>query len=227
MILECSACRTRYLVPDAAIGPQGRTVRCANCKHSWYQDGAPEAMARAAAEAPAAPAVDPAPVAAANDAGSDGDYDAFGYRAPFRPRRNPARRYTAIAVAAGVAMLVGVGVVSSSGAAGLAAQFGLAARPAIPLRIEQNPIDRRQLPGGAELFAVSGQIINPTNRRQPVTDILAELRDVQGRAVFSWTISPDARMIGPGQRIEFKSAMVNVPDNAKRLDLSFAGAPAG
>jgi predicted Zn finger-like uncharacterized protein len=41
MLLVCPACNTRYVVPDAAIGMDGRQVRCANCKHSWYQDGAP------------------------------------------------------------------------------------------------------------------------------------------------------------------------------------------
>lgn len=234
MILECSACRTRYLVPDTAIGPEGRTVRCANCKHSWFQEGAAQALAEAAAkgeslapptaperEASDQPQSTPEPVA------NDADYDAFGYREPFRPRRNPARRYTAVAVATGVAMLVGVGLVSSSGATGLAARLGLAASQSPALQIRQNPIDRRALPSGAELFAVSGQIVNPTNRRQPVSDILAELRDVHGRAVYSWTITPEARMIAPGGQIEFKSAMVNVPDNAKRLDLSFATSPVG
>lgn len=40
MLLVCPSCRTRYVVPDSAIGVSGRQVRCANCKHSWYQDGA-------------------------------------------------------------------------------------------------------------------------------------------------------------------------------------------
>ncbi len=39
MIIQCPACTTRYAVPDTAIGVDGRTVRCAKCRHSWFQDG--------------------------------------------------------------------------------------------------------------------------------------------------------------------------------------------
>jgi predicted Zn finger-like uncharacterized protein len=36
MILECPLCNNRYLVDKRAIGPSGRTVRCAKCKHQWH-----------------------------------------------------------------------------------------------------------------------------------------------------------------------------------------------
>ena len=69
MIIACPACATRYVVPDSAIGVDGRTVRCAKCRHSWFQDGPelavplePTPFAPADA-APAAPPQTAAPVA--------------------------------------------------------------------------------------------------------------------------------------------------------------------
>lgn len=59
MILVCPECATRYVVPDSAIGSSGRQVRCANCRHSWFQD-APVMERPVAAAQPSAPP--PAPV---------------------------------------------------------------------------------------------------------------------------------------------------------------------
>jgi predicted Zn finger-like uncharacterized protein len=67
MLLVCPSCRTRYVVPDSAIGMDGRQVRCANCKHSWFQGGAILAVPPAppvVAPVAAAPIADQAPVIA-------------------------------------------------------------------------------------------------------------------------------------------------------------------
>lgn len=60
MIIACPACSTRYVVPDNAIGVDGRTVRCAKCKHSWFQEGA-SAEDVVASEEMVPPALVPAP----------------------------------------------------------------------------------------------------------------------------------------------------------------------
>lgn len=63
MIISCPACDTRYVVPESAIGVDGRTVRCAKCKHSWFQGQEPLDLTQQAepepAPAPAAPASNP------------------------------------------------------------------------------------------------------------------------------------------------------------------------
>lgn len=228
MILECSECRARYIVPDSAIGAEGRVVRCAACRHSWFQEPAAldlvdrAAIAPAATDAPAPPTFferEPAP-AGEQEPGPD----PFAHEPPFRPRRNPARRLTIVAAAVGLAMLVAVGAIQYFGTPGLAAQLGLPiGEPDVPLRFANYSTERRDLDSGNELFVISGQVVNPTAIRQRVPDILAELRDAQGRLVFSWTIAPEQRTLRPRESIQFDSAKLDVPNNSKKLTLTFAG----
>ena len=92
MIIACPACATRYVVPDSAIGVDGRTVRCAKCRHSWFQAG-PEIVvpadratpAPAPVAAPAPPPPTPAPVRPPAPSARRGEAlqsDAFGAPAP-------------------------------------------------------------------------------------------------------------------------------------------------
>lgn len=138
MIIACPACATRYAVPDTAIGVDGRTVRCAKCRHSWFQDGpglpdrpapapAPPAATVSSApmpvEAPAAAAEPPPPVAPAPVA-----------PAPAEPLAEQPADDAAADVAASQTQSVEAGAeeASSEGAAEAGDDFAAEAPPPLP-----------------------------------------------------------------------------------------------
>lgn len=303
MIIACPACSTRYVVPDSAIGAEGRTVRCARCRHSWFQEG-PELPLRAEAplatrpagetlaepaqapmppvQQPAAPEAAPAPAAVpeAPPPSSAGDGPAmpdaagdqaaepsmarilaektaaraedgaaaapppafaapqverdveefvsmpssFDHEPPFRPRRNPARLWTAAAVTFALAVAALIGAVSYFGMPDwlpvARPTFG-AAPSDLALSFPPERQDRRTLPNGSEYFGASGTVTNVGKEVRTVPPILIVLRDGKDRIVYTWNVTPPKETLAPGESVTINEAVTDVPKDAKIAEIGW------
>lgn len=142
-----------------------------------------------------------------------------------KPRRNPAKRWTIIAI--GFALLI-------SAAGGAIAWFGLpdwaddwlvgsaTAQPDLIIELPVEDQVHRPLPDGTIYFAIKGSIVNPTDRPQRVPPIKAELRDSSGAIVYDWIIDPPVDVLPPGERATFDGAKTDIPRRAVLLTASWA-----
>ena len=86
--------------------------------------------------------------------------------------------------------------------------------------VDQNARTSR-LERGNAVLEVSGTIVNQTDQVQRVPQILAELKDAQGRIIYSWSIAPPIGELQPRGRVAFNSANVGVPRGGRQLSLTF------
>lgn len=225
MILSCPGCQARYVVPDGAIGASGRRVRCAQCRNSWFQAPVSTPLGPAAmpvpppvlAAAPAREAARPQPAPPPESP----SFDAFAASPPFRGRRNPARMWTLLAVAAAVVMSAAALALHYFGLPSFGQSLVPVGDGTTPLRIVGQNADRRPLGSGNVLLMVTGRIVNPTDRTQRVPQIRAAVVDPSGRAVYRWSIAPPVVELGPGQSATFNSAEVDVPETGGNVRLDF------
>lgn len=189
----------------------------------------PEVAEQYASDAPAEGLDEYAPPAEALEAPLDDDaYQSFAsipamHDEDEAPGRGRALRWIALLV-----LLVGAAAAAFWFLAPpeYKARLGIAEAGATPLELMLTTSDRQKLASGNELLAISGRIINPTDREQVVPPIKAELRSKTTKAlVYSWTIPPPARVLPPRGSAPFNSAEVDIPEGGDELTVTLGGQP--
>jgi hypothetical protein len=223
-------------VPDSTIGVDGRVVRCAKCRHSWFQDG-PD-TADSIAEPPASdetplpppadtspgtyePAVYPEPPPAQDFAETP---SSFAHEPPFRPRRSRAALWIWAVIL--LALVAG-------GAIAAMASFGVPdwlpvphsafaeARPDLQLNFPPNQQQWRPLPNGNSFFNVSGSIVNASMERRTVPTLEIVLRDAHKAVVYSLETASPKPVLAPGESETIDQAIIDAPKSASTATIGW------
>ena len=233
MILTCPECATRYQTDAAAFQPSGRKVRCAKCGHVWFQEPpqpeAAEIEIAAPAPEPPPPVMQEKPVRAAYAEAAETHYEETA----------PAKRslpLDKLALAAGwmglaVAVLV-IGWSAGSYRQQIATLWPQSSSlySALGLRVNARGIAfsgvsrRYETEDDQVVLAVSGDIVNVSQRELPVPPVQVTLTGNDSRELYHWSFTPDAATLKPGEHVHFLTRLSNPPGAARHLQLQFADA---
>lgn len=237
MILTCTSCSTRYYADDAAIGPSGRTVRCAACGFSWFAEPhlelrEPEPRGEAVVPGPepltrerverlrkAAQQPGPAPSAAAK----------FRAQQAERMRRERTRAAVAVWGATGAALAASAAgmVVFRQDVAELWPRSA-SAFAALGLDVNVYGLEfynlgvQRSFEGDTPVLMVSGEVRNIGRDSKTIPPVRVSLRDAQSHEIFQLVNTVVDHPLAPGAAVPFQIRVDNPPADAVDLEATFA-----
>ena len=235
MILTCPACATSYFVPDEAIGPNGRRVRCKTCGHDWRAslEDAPLELEPATEGLSAAEDVSPETLPE-----SLAETPAPELPRAFRARAERKRR-TRQAAAAGAAWAAAAAVVLGligSGALfreAIVRKFPAAAGAYSALGVDVNVVGlefeaerARVAPHDPGRIVVSGAVRNIRETEVSSPPIRAILKDERGVEVASRVIRLEGPPILPGKVQGFATVIADPQGKAAGMTTKFILEPA-
>jgi predicted Zn finger-like uncharacterized protein len=232
MILTCPECTTRFMVPDDALRPAGRTVKCGKCSHRWFAD--PPSGIDALADA----------VEAATAADSHDAYDPVRVtpfdpkeQAPFRPPNLPAiaqpvpRGATLAAWGLLVAMVVELGAILWFGRGQIVAAMPMVqplyqtvgvcvgiADPEASFSFVGTPKPSRAASG--ELL-ISGELRRDSDCATYVPHIIVEFLDTKRTVLQRTTYPVGIGAIETGKPTPFALKITEWPDDIADVNLVF------
>lgn len=228
MIVTCPSCSTRYLVDPAAIGPDGRRVKCARCGHVWRESAVEPVPAAAPAEpqpvlvGPAAQAATPPPAAR---------------HITNLPVVIASRRRDGPAVGLALAVLLvgglaGVGYFARDSivrfwppAIRLYDTIGVpVAQPvetgALGRGLVLQGLEIRRVAGvGVEQVVVTGRVENRALVTRPVPPIEVRLLDASRTVVARTPLLVTTESLAPDQSVQVAATVETLPDAATRLEI--------
>ena len=231
MILGCPACAIRYRVDEREFeGLNGRTVRCANCGHLWYETpllhqtsdrGAPVDTAAVSLDAAADQSVEAARARIPQ-------LEIAPYVRPSVPRASRRGRTVALWVVAVVVLLVAVALAGAVARREFAGDWPMAGRlhavTGQPTSMSTTGLVIRKIapkrtPDG---LTVDGEIANLGDEARDLPRLRVELQNSAEKEIRSKTVDPPKTRLQPGEVVHFAAPFAHPPEAAIGVVVTFA-----
>lgn len=247
MILTCPECSTRYLTKENAIGPNGRTVRCAKCDSTWFVASEADelslkdnqavveeivpisAAAGATVTTPSRSTIGSAPIATSTVPERPGAHVVMRDKVDQERRR---RRLTSVGLiwAVPLALLFVAAILGyvfrQNIVNGIPQTATLYQAIGVDVKLSglsiEDPITRSALVDGKPVLVVNGAVRNITSKTQDVPLVELSLHSKDGEPLVTWLVDTRKENLGKKERVTFISEYPNPPLDAVKLRYRFA-----
>ncbi len=235
MILTCPDCATRYSVKDDAVGPNGRMVRCSQCKTSWFVASDPDTLELMDNQASDMAVIDePVPATSQPRQASSGIKPTMGAHVQIRDMADQKRRNRRLM---GVSMiwLVTFGLLGSALMTAFVFRQSIVDRTpaaaslyqAFGIKVKQSGLDfespktKNAIVNGQPVLIVNGFVRNLTRETKELPLIELSLMNHAGEVLATWLVELDQSSLSPNDRLEYISRYPNPPLDAVTLEYRF------
>jgi predicted Zn finger-like uncharacterized protein len=203
MLIVCPSCASEYTIDPASLSADGRTVRCAMCRHTWF----------AAPETSDSEAAGPVPGAVLLGTGASAKP---AYRLSVR---RPAA-YSGAALCLLALAWPALGGERLARAQSLAEEILLGAgRPAL-----RDVLSEVVGPQGSRALVVTGEIVNGTARAIDLSPLEFLVRNGDEQVLVAWTSAPPQPTLRPGETARFEARLAQPPDRGRDVRVRFTKA---
>jgi predicted Zn finger-like uncharacterized protein len=248
MLIVCPDCASEYVIEPAQIGADGRNVRCASCRSTFFVAGEPEVTEEELAEteeykvfleSQTWPEAIPSQATAERADERQGRAKA-GSRSRLKATLGKLGAIIAglRAIPAGPAMamlVIGAGVGLVLGrepivrAVPRAAPLYAAIRlPVNPTGLELRGVRSELVVNGADrLLVVEGEVLNVAAREVGVPSLELAVRGPAGLALYTWTNEAPRKRLGPAESARFRARLASPPAEGREVLVRFAEVAGG